>query len=334
MTDVSRPPLPAVPAPASTAGLCYGLAAYLAWGVIMLYFAQIKMVPPALVLGHRIVWSVVLLAVLLGVTGQYSEAWQALKDRRVRLAMLGSTLMIAANWYTFIWAVSHERAVSASFGYFINPLVNVLLGVVLLKERLRATQLVAVALAAGGVGLMTWAVGGLPVVSLVLAVSFGFYGLIRKVAPVRPLVGLSIETAILLPLAAGYVLWSAGQGQSLFAWGTKVGVLLLLGGVITALPLIWFAAAARRLRLATLGLLQYVAPTCQLLIAVLVFREPFSGLQLASFGLIWLGLIVFSADAILSLRRRPDPAPAAAPQGTASAVPAGGPEPVPCMEPT
>ena len=340
MPPVSDPSHPAsvpaaAPAPAAAAGLAYGLAAYLAWGVIMLYFAQIKMVPPALVLGHRIVWSVALLAVLLGLTGQFGEARQALKNPRVRLAMLGSTLMIAVNWYTFIWAVAHAQAVSASFGYFINPLVNVLLGVVLLKERLRATQLAAVALAAAGVGLMTWAVGGLPVVSLVLAVSFGVYGLIRKVAPVRPLVGLSIETAILLPIAVGYVLWSAGHGQTLFAWGDRVAVLLLLGGVITALPLIWFAAAARRLRLATLGLLQYVAPTCQLLIAVLVFGEPFTRLQFASFGLIWLGLIVFSADAVRTFRRRPDAAqPDGGPGERPPAVVAHGAGSVPCIEPT
>jgi chloramphenicol-sensitive protein RarD len=262
------------------------------------------MVPPMLVLGHRIVWSVVLLAVLLGVAGQFGEAWRALKSRHVRLAMVGSTLMIAANWYTFIWAVSHNQGVNASFGYFINPLVNVLLGVVVLKERLRGIQLIAIGLAAAGVAMMTLTMGELPVVSLVLATSFGLYGLIRKTAPVRPLVGLSIETALLLPLAIAYVLWAAWHGQTLFAWGSKVGVLLLAGGVITALPLIWFAAAARRLSLVTLGLLQYVAPTCQLLIAVLVLGEPFDQKRLASFGLIWLALAVFSADAVRSFRRR------------------------------
>ncbi|QOV88668.1 EamA family transporter RarD [Humisphaera borealis] len=289
--------------PSSAVGLIYAMAAYLSWGFITLYFAALKAVPPILVLAHRIVWSVVFLTVLLIVFKQGPDFRRAVRNGRLRWAMLGSTVMIAINWYTFIWAVTNRQTVEASFGYFINPLVNVLLGVIVLKERLRLMQWIAIGFAVAGVAVMGWYRGGLPTVSLILASSFGLYGLIRKTASVGPLVGLSIETAILCPIAIGFVAVSTFDGRPMFHWGPLVGVLLMLGGIVTALPLIWFAAAARRLRLATMGFLQYTAPTCQLLIAVLVLGEAFTIWHGRSFGLIWIGLAIYSVDAALAFGR-------------------------------
>lgn len=288
----------------TAAGLVYACAAYLSWGFITLYFAALKAVPPILVLAHRIVWSVVFLAVLIVVFKQAADFRRAIGNRRLRWAMLGSTVMIAINWYTFIWAVTNQQTVEASFGYFINPLVNVLLGVVVLKERLRPLQWIAIGFAIAGVAMMGWYRGGLPAVSLILATSFGVYGLIRKTAAVGPLVGLSIETAILFPVALGFVAFSTFNGEPLLHWGPLVGVLLMLGGIVTAMPLIWFAAAARRLRLATMGFLQYIAPTCQLLIAVLVLGEAFTIWHGRSFGLIWIGLAIYSIDAAMAFGKR------------------------------
>jgi len=309
----------------TAAGLVYACAAYLSWGFITLYFAALKAVPPILVLAHRIVWSVVFLAVLIAVYKQAAEFRRAVGNPRLRWAMLGSTVMIAINWYTFIWAVTNQQTVEASFGYFINPLVNVLLGVVVLKERLRPLQWIAISLAVAGVAVMGWYRGGLPVVSLILATSFGVYGLIRKTAAVGPLVGLSIETAILFPVALGFVAYSTFGGEPLLHWGPLVGVLLMLGGIVTAMPLIWFAAAARRLRLATMGFLQYIAPTCQLLIAVLVLGEAFTIWHLRSFGLIWVGLAIYSIDAAIAFGKRrtvvpPDRSPRSATESPAGAV--------------
>ena len=286
--------------------MLYGLAAYLSWGFIALYFRQIKMVPAMLILGQRVIWSAVFLTLLLGLRGELAGAVRCLANRRTFLLLLGSTALIGVNWYTFIWSIEHNVLVEASFGYFINPLVNVALGVLLLKERMRAGQMLAIALAAAGVLMMTWAYGRLPVISLILACSFGLYGLLRKIASVGPLIGLALETYLLLPLALGYVWLRRGTpGGGLTDHGAWVTTLLVLGGVVTAGPLIWFAAAARRLRLATLGFIQYLAPTCQLMLAVLAFGEPFTAWQAKSFGLIWLAILIFSVDSILRLRNPP-----------------------------
>ncbi|HEX8914941.1 MAG TPA: EamA family transporter RarD [Humisphaera sp.] len=286
------------------AGFAFGMGAYLAWGFIAIYFKALKSVPAMLVLGHRVVWSVAFLAIVLGVRRELWSAVRCLRDRKTLLVLVGSTAMIGINWFTFIWAVERGRLVEASFGYFINPLVNVALGVLVLKERLRAGQLVAIALAAAGVALMAWSLGEVPRISLALALSFGFYGLLRKIAPVGPLVGLSLETALLLPLAAGYVLWRGTEpGNGLFDHGVQVGLLLMFSGVVTAIPLLWFAAAARRLRLATIGFMQYLAPTCQLGLAVLVYGEPFEPDRARSFGLIWAAIAVFTVDSVIRLRR-------------------------------
>lgn len=284
-------------------GVIYGLACYLAWGVIPIYFKAVKSVPPLEVLAHRVVWSVVFLAILLQVRRGWPAILQAVGSRRTMLALLATTVLIACNWYTFIWAVSHDRVVEASLGYYINPLVSVLLGFVLLRERMRMFQWVAIAIAAAAVLYLTVRLGKPPIVSLILAFTFGFYGLLRKVAQVGSLPGLAIETTILAPVAVAFLVWTSRAGNLVFLHqSTRLDALLAAGGVVTAVPLLWFANAARRLRLATIGLMQYIAPTLQLLLGAAVYGEKTSLDHWITFAAIWSALGVYTFDA-LSHRR-------------------------------
>jgi chloramphenicol-sensitive protein RarD len=286
--------------PDPRAGLAMGLGAYLSWGFIALYFRLVRHVPPVGVVAFRVLWSVLFLALLLTALGGWPDVRRAIRSRPTLLALGASSLLIGVNWVVFVWAIEHAQLVQASLGYFINPLVSVLLGLTFLKERLRPTQWAACALAAVGVMVLTASVGRLPWVALALAFSFGFYGLMRKTAPVGALVGLSVETALLAPLSLAYVLLSPRTA------GLSPGThgLLALAGPVTALPLLMFAGAARRLKLSTIGFLQYLAPTCQLLLAVLAFGEPFTRVQAVSFCLIWAALAVFSVDSAMAFRRR------------------------------
>lgn len=301
------------PDASARAGLVFALGAYLAWGFVPAYFKMLTHVPPFVVLCHRVVWSVAFLAILLAVQSRGREVAAVVRDRRMVLTLTVSTLLIAVNWYVFIWAVTNGRVLQASLGYYINPLVNVLLGVVILRERLRIGQIAGLALAASGVAVLTASHGSLPWVSLALALSFGMYGLLRKLAPVGPVVGLSVETGLLLPVAVTYiaVTWPSGgvtsEGLAGISWGTYG--LLALAGVITAIPLIWFAAAARRLRLTTIGFLQYLAPTCQFLLAVFAYGEAFTRTHGWAFGLIWAALVVYTVDSVRALRRKAQPRP-------------------------
>jgi chloramphenicol-sensitive protein RarD len=283
-------------------GLVWGLSAYLMWGFVVFYFKAVGHVPALEVLAHRVVWSVLLLGVLLGVRGRWRENLATALKPRVLATLAVSTVLIAVNWFTFIWAVAHDQTLQASLGYFINPLVNVLLGFVFLRERLTPLRWCSVGLAAAAVVLLIVQQGTVPVVALVLAFSFGFYGLLRKIMPVDSLVGLTIETKMLLPLAIGYLVWLQMHGEMVFLHlDRSTDVLLILAGVITAIPLLCFANGARRMNYATMGLLQYIAPTLQFVVAVKVFGEPLHAVQLAAFGLIWTGLGIYSFDA---LRRR------------------------------
>ena len=288
----------------TTLGLTNGFAAYFMWGLVPLYFRQIGHVPPGVILSHRIVWSVLLLAAVVAVRRRWADVRRIVADRRTLGLLAVATLLLAANWYLFIWAVEHRLVKEASLGYFINPLVNVALGAAFLRERFRRGQLVGLGLAAVGVTVLTASRGHLPWIALALAASFGGYGLIRKVTDVPPTTGLLVETAILLPIVGTYF---ALHGLAADAWGGPVlrtYVLLALAGVVTVVPLLCFGAAARRLRLSTLGLLQYVGPTCQFLLAVLLFDEPLHRGETIGFAVIWAACAVYSLDS-LRARRAP-----------------------------
>jgi chloramphenicol-sensitive protein RarD len=282
----------------AVAGLGYGITAYLIWGFFPVYFKALTAVPAFQVVCHRIVWSVLLLGLIISWRGGWRTVREALCDRRVLTLLIASALLIATNWLVFIIAVGHAQVIQTSLGYFMSPFVSVLLGFLVLKERLRRLQLVSLALAALGVLLLTIQSGRFPWVALILAVTFGAYGLLRKIVSVDSLTGLTVETLLLAPAALGYLLFVTWQGSGSFpAPGLLTNTLLIFAGVATATPLLLFASAARRLRLATIGFLQYLTPTLQFLLAVLLFREPFNMAQLTSFLFIWIGLGCYSYDA-------------------------------------
>lgn len=286
------------------AGVAYGLAAFLAWGILPIYFKAVAEVPSLEVLAHRVVWSLLFLLALTLIRGRWTAFVALFRNRRTQLTLMVTTCLISTNWGVFIWAVANGRLVEASLGYFITPLINVVLGFVFLRERLRRLQLVAVALAAVGIAWMTANLGHPPVVSVTLAVSFGFYGLLRKQVPASGIQGLTAETLMLSPVAVAWMVWQQKEGQLVFGHGkTGMDLLLFAAGVITALPLIWFAEGARRLRLATMGFLQYLAPSFQLLLAVMLFGEPFTRDHAVSFGLIWVALALYTADTVRGMQR-------------------------------
>lgn len=284
-------------------GVGYGVAAFLSWGFLPLYFKAVAAVPSFEVLAHRIVWSLGFLLTLTIARGRWREFTQLFKSARTQLTLMVTTVLIATNWGIFIWAVANGHLVEASLGYFINPLVSVLLGFLFLRERLRPLQTVAVGLAAVAILWITLRYGHPPVISVVLAVSFSFYGLLRKQVKATGIQGLTAETLMLSPVAIGWMIWRRQQGDLVFLHTTvPMNLLLLSAGVLTALPLIWFTESARRLRLATLGFLQYLAPTFQLLLAVVAFGEPFTRTHAVSFGLIWVALGLYSFDTLRSMR--------------------------------
>ena len=280
------------------AGLLLGLGAYSVWGVLPLYFKALDHVPPTETVAHRILWSLVLLAVLASLWRRWPAIGAALRNRRVALTLFVTALLIATNWLVYIWAVVNDHVLEGSLGYFLNPLVNVALGVVLLKEKLRPMQIAAVALAAAGVVVLAFGAGSGLWISLTLAFSFATYGYLRKVAPVDSLEGLSIETALLAPVALGWALWLQAEGVAEFGATRATDLLLVLGGAVTAAPLLMFTAAARRLPYSTLGFLQYMAPSLQFLLAVLVFGEKLTLAHAICFGSIWTALLIFTLDGI------------------------------------
>jgi chloramphenicol-sensitive protein RarD len=283
------------------AGLVYALAAYAWWGFMPLYFKLVARVPPVLVLAHRVVWSFLLLSVLVTGLSRWEELRAILRQRRTLVLLAASTLLLAANWGTFIYAVESNQVLQASLGYFIVPLVTSALGFGVLKEHLRPWQRLALLLAAAGVIVLTYVVGHLPWIALIIACSWSGYSLARKVAIVGPLVGVTIETALLLPLAAIYVLWKT---RTTVLSGHDYAM-LALSGFVTAIPLLFFTAAARRLRLATIGFLQYITPTGHFLLAVLAFGEKFQAANALGFALIWSALIVYSFDSVRAFQQPP-----------------------------
>lgn len=278
----------------ASSGILFAAAAYLWWGLSPIYWKLLAAVPAEELVAHRVVWSALLLAGFLTVRRRWPEVGAVVRSPRVAAILAATTALIAVNWWTYIWAVNSSRIVEASLGYFINPLVSVLLGLIVLRERLSRLQVASLVLAAAGVALLTARLGQVPWVSLVLAFSFAFYGLLRKTVRAEPESGLWIETALLAPFALaflGTVGAAGGEGR-----GAGTAALLVLSGVITAVPLVWFTHGARRLPLSTIGFLQYLAPTLQFLLGVAVYREPFSSTHLAAFALIWAALVLVSVD--------------------------------------
>ncbi|MCB8985677.1 MAG: EamA family transporter RarD [Ardenticatenaceae bacterium] len=292
-------------------GVLYGLIAYTSWGLLPIYWKALKSVPPGEILSHRMVWSFLLLLGVLTVSHRWGWVRPVLRQPKVLFTFLLTASLLSVNWLTYIWAVNAGFIVESALGYFINPLVNVLLGMVFLRERLRPWQAVAVLIAAAGVLYLTITYGALPWIALTLAFSFGFYGLLRKTAVLNSLEGLSLETGWMFVPAFTYLILQQVNGTGAVGNSTPLVHLLLIGtGVITALPLLLFAAAARRVTLITLGILQYIAPTLQFLIGVFVYDEPFTHVELIGFSLIWLALLIYTADAFVRQRRRKQPAPA------------------------
>jgi chloramphenicol-sensitive protein RarD len=287
----------------AAAGLCYGICAYLIWGFFPVYFKALASVPALQVVSHRIVWSVLFLGIIIGVRGTWRDLREAFRNRRAVALLTVSALLIAANWLVFIIAVGHAQVIQSSLGYFMTPFISVLLGVLFLQERLRRMQLVSLVLAVVGVLLLTIQYGRFPWVALILALTFGSYGLLRKIVTVDSLTGLTVETLLLAPAALGYLLYVSRQGSGAFpSQNTVINSLLPLAGVATAVPLLFFASAARRLRLATIGFLQYLTPTMHFLLAVLLYKEPFTRAHLTSFLFIWTGLCCYSYDAWQGMR--------------------------------
>jgi chloramphenicol-sensitive protein RarD len=280
-------------------GIAYACAAYLLWGVFPVYFKALQHVASLEILGHRIVWSLVVCVALLLALRRFQWVGRLRHQPRVLLWFSATSLLVALNWFVYIWAVNAGRVVDASLGYFINPLVNVLIGALVLRERLRPLQWLAVGVAAAGVLWLTWQAAALPWIGLVLAVTWGVYGLLRKTAALGAVEGLTLETALLLPLAAAYLAWLVHSGQSVFVEADATTRLLLLAaGPVTAAPLLLFAAGARRIPFSTLGLLQYLSPSLQLLIGVWLYQEPFAE-RAPGYVLIWIALAVFSVEGLV-----------------------------------
>jgi chloramphenicol-sensitive protein RarD len=282
-------------------GIFSAALAFIAWGLFPLYFHAIKEVPPVQILAHRMLWSLLFLLIVLAVRRQW--AWLNLvRQPRVLGSFIASAILLSANWLVYIWSVNNGHVIEASLGYFINPLVNIVLGYLLLKERMRRGQWAAIAVAALGVAWLTWQAGTVPWISLVLAATFGGYGLMRKTAALGALEGLSFETMVLFPLAAVYLGWLTLHGDNAFINTTSDATRLLLvaAGPVTAIPLLLFASGARQIPLSVLGLLQYVTPTLQFLLGVWLFHEALTPARLVGFVLIWGALALFAGEGLLN----------------------------------
>ena len=293
------------------AGLVYAACAFTWWGLFPIYIRLVTSVPAAEILAHRVVWCLLFVGAALSWRGQWAWLRPVARQPRVLFAFMVSALLIGGNWLAYIWAVSNGHVLDASLGYFITPLVNVLLGTTLLHERLRPPQWVALSLAAFGVVWLAWQAGHPPWIALTLAVTFGAYGLLRKVAVLGALEGLTLETMLLAPIALAVIGLAASRGTGSFpAADLPTNLWIIALGPVTAVPLLLFAAAARRLSMTTLGLMQYIGPTIQFAVGVWLFHEPFSTARLIGFGFIWLALLVYTADGLRLARRNMATAPA------------------------
>jgi chloramphenicol-sensitive protein RarD len=286
-------------------GLGCAVPAYLIWGLSPIYFKALIQVPPFEILMHRMIWSFLFLIPLVMVLNSHRRAFGAIfRAPKTLLILLGSTLLVGFNWFLFIWAINNDHILQTSLGYYINPLLNVLLGTIFLGERQRPLQMVAVILAAAAVLYLTVQQGRFPWVALALAFSFSFYGLLRKVAPVGALEGLTVETLLLSCPALIYLLWLDRLGGGAFLHlGGRTDLLLAGTALVTAVPLLLFTMGARRLNLTTIGFLQYIAPSCTFLLAVFHYGEAFARTQLFTFATIWIALVIFTIDALVYYRK-------------------------------
>jgi chloramphenicol-sensitive protein RarD len=287
----------------SSRGLLAGAAAFTIWGLFPLYLHPLREVPATQIIAHRITWSCAFILVWMLLRSELGSLRPIFARPALLARLLLTALLISGNWLVYVWGVSHGHIVDTSLGYYINPLINVVLGIFVLRERLNAVQWLAVALAAAGVAYLTFEAGRLPWIALTLAFSFSLYGLLRKVISVEALPGLATETILLLPLAAAYLIGCERAGSGAFAHaGAPITALLIGSGLVTAVPLFLFAYAARLLPYSTVGVLQYIGPSLQLLCGVLIFHERFDGARAAGFVLIWVALAIYAADGVLRAR--------------------------------
>lgn len=286
-------------------GALYALGSFALWGLNPIYFKTVAAVPVIELLGHRVIWSVPFLALLVALARRWPRVLDVLRNSRARSILMVTALILATNWSLYIWAVTSAQILQSGLGYYINPLVNMLLGTLVLRERLRPWQWGAVALASAGVLNLALAYGEFPWLALSLALTFGVYGLLRKIVAAESLDGLMVETLLLAPFALALLVYLGVTGRGSFgAVSTRLDLLLMLAGPVTAVPLLLFAAGARRLRLAALGFCQYLSPTLQLLLAVLVYGEPFTQAHLVTFGFVWVAIAIYSIDSLRGQTKR------------------------------
>jgi chloramphenicol-sensitive protein RarD len=289
----------------SPRGFAFALAAYLLWGFLPLYMKAMAHIPTLEVLAHRVLWSVPVALAVLWVLGRTQDLRAALRNpRMLGMAAMTATL-ISVNWGVYVWSIQTGHAMEAALGYYINPLFSVFLGTVLLGERLDRTQMAAIALATAAVALLSWEAGKLPLVALSMTVTWGIYAYLKKRLPMGPNQGFTLEVILLTPAALAYVIWTASQGKATFLQGVTLDNLLLIGcGLVTAIPLMIYANGAKLLRLSTIGIMQYIAPTIIFLIAVFWFQEPFEGARLISFPMIWAALAIYTVSAVRQARAK------------------------------
>jgi len=284
------------------AGLAFGLLAYLFWGILPIYFKQLAAVSALDIVAHRIIWSLVFLGLLLAVTGGWKQVRTGIKDRRTVVLLLTTSVLIAANWLLYVFAVTSGHILAGSLGYYLNPLMNIVLGRLILKERLTNLQWAAVAIAGAGVTVLAAGAGTTLWISLTLCVTFSTYGLLRKVAAVDAVAGLSIETAILFPVALAWLVFAAADGGRVLGSSQSETWLLVLSGIVSTTPLLLFTSAARRLRYSTLGMLQFAAPTLQFLLAVVIYDEEFTQAHAIAFASIWSALALYVTSLVRDFR--------------------------------
>jgi chloramphenicol-sensitive protein RarD len=286
-------------------GFLFALAAYLFWGVLPFYMKAVGHLPAVEVLAHRIVWSVPIAGALLLLLGRTADIGQALRSPRMLAMGALTSAIISVNWGIYVWAIANDRVLETALGYYINPLFSIFLAAVVLREKLVPAQIVAILLAVAAVALLTWENGGLPWVSIALAVTWGFYALLKRTLPIGPAQGFFLEVLLLLVPALGFVAWLEWSGSGHFFTTGAVNAWLLVGcGFVTAVPLIVYAFGAKLLRLSTIGIMQYIAPTIVFFIAVFIFREPFGIERAIAFGLIWLALVVYTWPMLKAANRQ------------------------------